>query len=67
MRVPPIIIPIMKPGIMNWLKFWIGFLKKGMYLNDGAHPHQIDGYTMTIVPSQKAGIEIKRIDKVRPR
>jgi hypothetical protein len=42
-------------------------VKKGTKSTDGDQPHQIDGNTTTIVPSQKLGTASSRMEKLRAR
>jgi hypothetical protein len=52
-------------GMIIWLRFCSGLAPKETNFTSGDQPHQIDGNTMTMVPSQKLGTASIRIEKER--
>ena len=59
-------VPRIRLGMMNTPRFPSGSSVKGTHVIGGDQPHQIAGYIMTIIPSQKLGVARPRMANERP-
>ena len=62
MVMPESHIPRIMAGMMNITRFSIGSSKKEIHVVLGDQYHHFAGKTTTIVPSQKLGIQMKKIE-----
>lgn len=60
-------MPRISAGIVIWARFLSASWVKGMYFTSGDQPHQINGNTITSVPTQKPGSTSARMAKERAR
>ena len=60
-------VPRIRLGMMNMPRFPSGSSVKGISFIGGDQPHQIAGYIMTIIPSQKLGVDRPMMAMLRPR
>jgi hypothetical protein len=65
--IPDIAIPRTIDGNMNIFILPMGLSPNLMRKSGGMCPHQVAGKTTSIVPSQKPGIEMQRIENERPK
>jgi hypothetical protein len=62
---PERIMPMTVAGTIYWRRCPPGSWRKETRMMDGDQPIQMDPKTTTIVPSQKPGMEIHRMAKLR--
>ena len=59
-------VPRIRLGMMSTPRFPSGSSVNGTHSIGGDQPHQITGYIMTIIPSQKLGVARPMIAAERP-